>query len=291
MKRAEYMMQNTKWWMAAFLSGAVLAAGCGGEDVGSGDDVQDVSDMGGESDAGEDAAGDAGDEPDTADGDVGDTSDGGDEPDVADGDVGDDAGNEDSGDVIVPDDCPSGQRANKGSGECEVVLTLMIYTQDLQSYLDGELASEQRGMLVCASMSASSGSLPRETLAQGERCRVYGAGQEVSEITAYDVGPVTVFGLNNVNPAAFSPNEFGSCYSPPQGLNAQFVFEREAELRLVSAGNDADVDAVFPAFDRMMQTIAPAEFEYDAIVPGEAMDLTWTANADASEVRIDVDGR
>ncbi|RDV37149.1 hypothetical protein DV096_14285 [Bradymonadaceae bacterium TMQ3] len=279
-------MREKMWWMAAVLSGAVMVAGCGGEDVGqddvSGEDVGDVSDAGG--DAG-DVEDDGGEDSDVI-------SDVGDDADVE-NDIGPDADVEDdAGDVVVPDDCPSGQRANKTSGECEVVPTLLVYTQDLQSYRDGELASEQRGVLVCASASETSGSLPRVALAQGERCRVYGEGlSEPPEITAYDAGPVTLVGLNPVNPAAYTPSEFGSCYQPPSGMVGQFLFDREAELRVISAGTEGEVEAEFPAFNRTIQTIAPADFSHDPIAPGEAMELSWTPNADASEVRLDVDAR
>ncbi|TXD36115.1 hypothetical protein FRC98_13410 [Lujinxingia vulgaris] len=286
-------MRDKMWWMAAVLSGAVMVAGCGGDEVqghddAGGDDVGDVSDAG---DTGVDDGGDDADVDADADADIED--DAGADADV---DVEEDAGadadvDDDAGDVVVPDDCPSGQRANKTSGECEVVPTLLVYTQDLKSYVDGELASEMRGMLVCASASENNGSLPRVALAQGERCRVYGEGlSEPPEVTAYNAGPITVFGVNPINPAAFSPSEFGSCYQPPsEFFGQQFVFDPEAELRVVSAGTDAEVEVQFPAFDRTLQTIAPADFTHDPIAPGEEMVLSWTPNADASEVRIDVD--
>lgn len=284
-------MREKMWWMAAVLSSAVLVAGCGDGEVGqddvSGEDVGDVADVGG--DAGDGGVEDAGEDTDP-------TEDAGEDADL-DADVEDDAGpdadvEEDAGDVVVPDDCPSGQRANKTSGACEVVPTLLVYTQDLQSYVDGELASEMRGVLVCASASENNGSLPRVALAQGERCRVYGEGlSEPPEITAYDAGPVTLIGLNPVNPAPYSPSEFGSCYQPPSGMAGQFLFDREAELRVMSAGTEGEVEAEFPAFNRTIQTIAPADFTHDPISPGEEMVLSWTPNPDASEVRLDVDAR
>lgn len=268
----EQTMREKMWWTVWALSAAMMVGACDGDDVrqvdrsdasdGSGEDVDADVREGGEDVSGEDDGGSA------------------------------DVDDHDSGEVIAPQGCPPGQRVVEEGGACEVVPTLRIYAQDLQVHVDGELSSESRGILVCAGSSESYAGLARVTLAQTERCRVYGERLTVEpEITGYDAGPVTISGLNEVNPAVYAPSESSSCYTPPEGLSPQSMFDREAELRVVAVGSDANPEAVFPAFERTMQTLAPGEVEHDAIVPGQPIEVRWSANPQASRVRIDVDGR
>ncbi|RAL23961.1 hypothetical protein DL240_07375 [Lujinxingia litoralis] len=280
-------MRDKMWWMALLCGGALWAGGCGTDTVAEGTDSDVNAPDTDTTDGGPEDAADLGDlDADAPDVD-GEDADGGAEPDAdaeVDADADPDAGEE-------PWPCPSGHRVNKESGECESVPTLLVFTQDLQSYVGEELSSEMRGVLVCSSFSESAGRLPRETVDEGERCRVYGEyWSEVPETTYYDAGPITLFGLNGMNPAAFTaPSGQGSCYHPPQGLGGQFLFDQGAELRVMSPGSEGEF--AFPGFDRTMQTLVADDFEHDALVPGEDLQVRWTPAEGASVVRIDVDAR
>lgn len=240
------------------------------------------------------------------DGDFEEPGDGDDQGDhAADGDEGDGAQNGDgSGDLAGDEDpidddwkwpCPAGHRTDQ-DGQCQRVPTLMVLASDTLSYPDGvnpddpnAPVSRTRNVAVSASSSAGDGRLPFETLAEGERCRVYGEFTGAADVERFDAGPISIWGLS-VAPATFAANE-DLIYQAPGGLTPPFHFDQGAELNITAVGTTADQDPSFPAFNETLQTLPAIRFNHDPLVPGRKITFSWPAGDDADVVRLDLETR